>query len=610
MGQPPTTEGHMPALSRRRFLGTVGALAAAWGIAPNTLGRALAEPLRASDAAATVAQTIRMTAPVVRQYRTLVFAPGEPYAVRLDVLGQEADPARVGRRRSLAYLGHLTDIHMMDPQSPARMDPMAGFDHSLFAGAMRPQDTLTAHVTASMVEAMGAARFSPVTGAPMSFAIVTGDSADMHSDLELDWYITALDGGDIVPNSGAPGVYEGVQAWPEATYAWHPDDPAADPFGAYGFPRIPGLLTAAVSSTVTSVGLPVPWYAVYGNHDTTLFGTVGIDAHLRDAAVGSRRAVTWQAYTSDFLAGLASDVSLVQRLANTLSTVVGWQPDVRTVTADPARKLFQQSEFMTAHLRSPAQPGPVGHGFTQANVDSGQTWWTADVAPNLRVFGLDTCNQVAGPDGAVPEDQFTWLREGIAKAQDEGRLVMVASHHNSLTLENDAAPAFGTSQRLVHAKEFVAMLLEFPAVIAWVNGHTHINTIQSHARGDGGGFWEITAASCIDFPQQQQLIEVVDNRDGTVSIFATTLDHAAAPTWTEGDFSQAGLASLSRELSANDWVETPAMRLGSPLDRNVELLLKAPFDLSTISDADLEAAQMADKTRLIAYEQRTQGGAS
>ncbi len=232
------------------------------------------------------------------------------------------------------------------------------------------------------------------------------------------------------------------------------------------------------------------------------------------------------------------------------------------------------------------------------------------MAPNLRVFGLDTCNQIAGPDGAVPEDQFTWLREGIAKAQDEGRLVMVASHHNSLTLENDAAPAFGTSQRLVHAEEFVAMLLEFPAVIAWVNGHTHINTIQSHARGDGGGFWEITAASCIDFPQQQQLIEVVDNRDGTVSIFATTLDHAAAPTWTEGDFSQAGLASLSRELSANDWVETPAMRLGSPLDRNVELLLKAPFDLSTISDADLEAAQMADKTRLLAYEQRAQGGAS
>ena len=45
------------------------------------------------------------------------------------------------------------------------------------------------------------------------------------------------------------------------------------------------------------------------------------------------------------------------------------------------------------------------------------------------------------------------------------------------------------------------------------------------------------------------------------------------------------------------------MRLGSPLDRNVELLLKAPFDLSTISDADLERAQTADRARLMAHDQ-------
>jgi metallophosphoesterase (TIGR03767 family) len=584
-------------------MATVGAAAAAWGISPAVLGRAAAAPATPSEAATTLERTIRMTAPAFRQYRTLVFSPGEAYVPRLDVLGKEPDPGRASRRRSLAYLGHLTDMHVMDPQSPARMDPMAGLDHSLFAGAMRPQDTLTVHVAAAMVDAMSKARFSPVTGAPMSFAIVTGDSADMHSELELSWYIGALDGGEITPNSGAAGVYEGVQAWPEAAYAWHPDDPAGDPFGAYGFPAGPGLLTAAVSEPVTSVGLPVPWFTVYGNHDTTLLGTIAVNAHLRAMAVGDRRPVSWQAYTADLLGGYAADTTLIQRLTNAVSSYVGWQPDTRSVTPDPARKLFEQSEFMAAHLRSPAVPGPIGHGFTQANLDSGQTWWMADMGANIRVFGLDTCNQIAGPDGAVPEDQFIWLREGIAEAQERGRLVIVTSHHNSLTLENEAVPAIGPSQRLVHAEEFIAMLQGFPAVIAWVNGHTHINTIQSHARGDGSGFWEITAASCIDFPQQQQLIEVVDNRDGTISIFATTLDHSSEATWSQGDFSQAGLAALSRELSANDWVETPAMRLGSPLDRNVELLLKAPFDLSTISDADLERAQTADRARLMAHDQ-------
>ena len=593
----------MAGMSRRSFLATVGALATVWGVSPTTLGRALAAPAVPGDAITTLERTIRMTAPVYRQYRTLVATPGEPYVPRLDVLGAEPDQARAGRRRSLAYLGHLTDMHVMDPQSPSRFDPMAGQDHVLWGGAMRPQDTLTVHVAAAMVDAMSRARTSPLTGAPMSAAVVTGDSADMHSELELSWYIESLDGGEIVANSGAPGVYEGVQAWQEATYAWHPEDPGGDQFGAYGFPAVPGLLTAAVTNPVESVGLPVPWFAVFGNHDTTLLGTLGIDAHLRSLALGDRKAVTWQALSADYLGGLASDASLVQRLANAFTTYLGDRPNVRSVTADPARKLFEQAEFMAAHFRSPAVPGPVGHGFTQANLDTGTTWWTADVGANIRLFGLDTCNQIAGPDGAVPEDQFEWLKAGLAEAQSQGRLAVIVSHHNSLTLENGAVAVIGSSQRLVHAEEFIAMLLEYPAVVAWINGHTHINTIQSHARGDGGGFWEITAASCIDFPQQQQLIEVIDNRDGTLSIFTTTLDHAADAVWAAGDLSQAGLASLSRELSANDWVETPAMRLGSPVDRNCELLLKAPFDLSTISDADLERVHAQDRARLLAYEQ-------
>ena len=78
-------------------------------------------------------------------------------------------------------------------------------------------------------------------------------------------------------------------------------------------------------------------------------------------------------------------------------------------------------------------------------------------------------------------------------------MAIICSHHNSTTLENDAVPVVGSAQKLYHAEEFVAMLVERPVVVAWINGHTHINTIQSHARGDGGGFWEITAASCIDF---------------------------------------------------------------------------------------------------------------
>jgi len=178
---------------------------------------------------------------------------------------------------------------------------------------------------------------------------------------------------------------------------------------------------------------------------------------------------------------------------------------------------------------------------------------------------------------------------------------MVCSHHNSYTLENDATPVWG-GQRLIHAEEFIAMLLRYPVLVAWLNGHTHINTLTPHVRESGtGGFWEITTASCVDFPQQQQLVEFIDNRDGTMSLFVTALDHAAPPTWTPGDLSQTGLASLSRELSANAWLAIPPLRAGSPLDRNVELLMPAPFDLSAITDATVEAEQMKARAQLTAH---------
>ena len=591
----------MAGLSRRAFLAASAGLGAALGVPQQALAQRLADPLTPSAIPTTLDQTILLTTPKNRQYRYLATGPGEPYIPRYDVLGKAADAGRVNRRRSLAYLGHLSDMHIMDAQSPARLDIMVGQSESLWAGSFRPQDTLTVNVAAAMADAMRTAQFSPLTGAPMAAAFNTGDSADMMSSLELRWYIDVLDGVPITPNSGKAGVYEGVQVWAESTFAYHPEDPANDPYGVYGFPTLPGMLQSAVSQTVESVGLSMPWYAVYGNHDTDFLGAIAVSDGLRRFALGDRKASTWQPFAANFLGAWATNPSPITQYLHAVRSNFGRQSDMRSVTADPARKLFESVEFMQAHLDSPATPGPVGHGFTADNVATGKTYWVSDVSPYLRVFGLDTCNQVAGPDGAVPEDQFTWLQDGLEQARAQNKLAIVLSHHNSTTLENEAQSVFG-GQRLIHAEEFVAMVQEYPNCIAWLNGHTHINTITPHAKAGGGGFWEITTASCIDFPQQQQLLEVVDNRDGTLSIFTTTLDHTSTPEWTPADYSQTGLASLSRQLSANDWIENPPMRMGSPLDRNCELLLPAPFDLTTIADADLEKAQLAAKARLVAAE--------
>jgi len=97
----------------------------------------------------------------------------------------------------------------------------------------------------------------------------------------------------------------------------------------------------------------------------------------------------------------------------------------------------------------------------------------------------------------------------------------------------------------------------------------------------GGGFWEVNTAAHIDWPQQARIVEIVDNDNGTLSIFGTIIDHAA-PVNPGKTLDVATLASLSRELASNDWQRPTATvdgRRGALEDRNVELLVPAPFDL-------------------------------
>ncbi|QJU54867.1 TIGR03767 family metallophosphoesterase [Herbiconiux sp. KACC 21604] len=613
----------MPGLSRRQFIAAVGALAAASAIPREVLGPALAgqasplgagatpqhplvsatavDPAAAAAAApSTLQQTILQGAVQKGSYRTLVTGPGEPYLPRLDVLGRAPEAGRVAARRSLLYLGHLSDMHVIDAQSPGRIEPMIVQDHSAWGSAFHPQDPLSPHVTASTVKSFSDLRYSPLTGAPMGAVIVTGDSADMHSHRELRWYIDLLDGLSVDPKTS--DTFEGVQAWAEAVWAYRPGDPAGGSFGDYGFPTLPELLDQSIAQPVQSVGLPAPWYTVYGNHETLLLGTFGLDSQLRDLAVGGQKSYTLEGTASAAVAGYAAQTGAAQRALDALGLALGLRPGFKSVPADPSRALFSQREFMEQHFETEPDPGPVGHGFTEHNLASGETWWKADLSPTVRAFGLDTCNQVAGPDGAVPDNQFRWLRGELETATEENKLVLVLSHHNSDTLENRAHRP-GQHELLHGAEVFVAMLLEFPVVVGWLNGHTHLNQILAHRAPGGGGFWEITTASCIDFPQQQQMVELVDNRDGTLSLFTTVVDHAAdAVPGSSGSYLD--LASRSRELASNDWAETPLMRRGSPLDRNTELLLPAPFDLEGITDAQLELQHMVERTRLLQHESR------
>ena len=69
----------------------------------------------------------------------------------------------------------------------------------------------------------------------------------------------------------------------------------------------------------------------------------------------------------------------------------------------------------------------------------------------------------------------------------------------------------------------------------------------------------MVSASSIDFPGQARLLELMDNRDGTLSLFGTLVDHdapvAPPPSGTPAaSMSDTQLASLARALAANNVV--------------------------------------------------------
>ena len=506
-------------------------------------------------------------------YRRLGVGPAEPHRPHTDPAGTE----RTEDDEALLALAHLSDLHVCDAQSPARaefLDRWSDPDSPIRdliedVGTYRAQEILTAQVADAMVRAVNEVDAAPYSGRALDFAIATGDNTDNSQANELDWYLALLEGGAVRPDSGDPDRYQGVADEVEFDERfWHPESASADlPRSRYGFPVVPGLLDA-VRAPFRADGLRVPWLAVHGNHDQLLQGTVPGAGPLARAAVGSDKPIALSGdLTPDALVklrgGLADcDASALAVLRHALC---------RTVAADPARRIVGTAEFVAAHFGPRSRPR--GHGFDTGGVPYYRHDHHAAPDTVITMLVLDTVNPHGGWQGSLDPDQLDWLRGELTDADRDRRYVVLASHHPLHTLTNDIT---ADARRRVLGDELAAVLSGHPSLVLWLNGHTHRTAITPH-----GTWWELTAPSLIDWPQQARIVELTRSHE-TLTIATTMLDHAGPAPWDGRLDTPVSLAGLSRELAANDWqwrdhdLERHP-RAGTPHERNTVIRLADPW---------------------------------
>lgn len=441
--------------------------------------------------------------------------PGMPRMVRTE-LGGDAPPDT--GRRSVGWFVHYSDFQLVDDESPARLSLV---DNAGIPGGLRAQEAYLPRAISAMNRTLAELERDE---RPYDFGIVTGDCADSGQANELRWVLEVM--------NGTPGLH---------TDSGDDDDPIPGPGNDPKDPFDP-------------VAFPAPWLYVTGNHDVLVVGISLPDASFEAEAIGTDPSRGTRDYRRYF-APVTTD----------------------PVPADPERDILDRSEIMAALLADTAEPGPPGHGYTAATDLTHGMNEAYDAIPGLlRILMLDTNDDTGGSNGLVHRPAVDeWLVPELERAADDGVLVMLASHHSTTSIDVFRGQ-IGTEvvPDAVPPAELEALVASHPHVIAWLVGHSHDNRIRAVPGADAAhpGYWEIMTAAIADYPGQSRLIELVDNGDGTLSIFGTIVDFDAVDC----------MERRYRRLMVMEWAAAWTDDVGQqPSDINVELVRELPTSLAT-----------------------------
>lgn len=434
--------------------------------------------------------------------------PAEPVLDRTP--GGTSPPGAGPNRRRLVRFAHVCDLQLADDESPARLARFDG-DPPL-SSAFRPQEGHECRIVNAVVRTINRLH----KDAPLDFVLLGGDNLDSAQRNELDWTLSILDGSPA----------------PVACDSGDPDDPVPGPDNDGKDPFM-------------APGLDPPLFWLTGNHDLLGQGNYPADAYRNSLALGT----TASGGTRDY------------RHAGAITT--------GEVTPDPRRTMLARADLMSRLVASAGKAGPAAHGLGAYATQTKKAFYSADLPNGVRLLALDTAAETGGSEGVLRRgDLDGFVKPELARAQVDGKLVIVASHHAAGSL-GDGTGLGGTKQPdAITQQEWEQVLTATPNVIAHFAGHSHEHRIR-FVGTPGAGYWEVKTSAIADYPHQFRMVELWDEDNGQLSIRAVGVDYA-----TNGD----AVGAAGRELGMLDWTTgwVSGEPLGTTADRNVAMWTNKP----------------------------------
>lgn len=387
----------------------------------------------------------------------------------------------------------MSDIHIVDMQSATQPlffgeKPDPGMQ-SAYTGSML-YSTQTFNTAIRSVNQLNKT-------SQIDFGIFLGDAVNNAQKNELEMYLDVIEGRLVNPNSN-----------PSTTY------------------------TTEYTQPFKAEGLDVPWYQVLGNHDHFWEGSQSFTDKVQKAAIGD----------TIMKQGLGQGTQSTEGnvvYGGTIDPATPYGKIVMSGYATPGdeinhkivpnveRQIITGKDFINmiprGHgLKLDTTKDPLGCYTLQPKADVPVTLIVLDNTADQEQKFTDRSATAAGTNAALSflsNDKLVWLKKQMDQAQAANKLIVVATHI-PLGIEQ-----MWSSSSEVSRKTFVETLNSYPNMALLLAGHRHLNTVTLFPKADKtDGFWQVETASLRDFPQQFKMININVNNNGTVSIFANSVD--------------------------------------------------------------------------------------